>query len=326
MALRSSYHFPQELIFEILSYLPVKSLLRFCSVCKSWLSIISDQQFIDTHLTNSQKKPATLVLDNDFDNVYVDTREESVRLHVPPQRNGRARWMCSCNGIVCLTEQYGNVMYLWNPWTNHQLSKLCSPKGRGDWDESAFMFVYDSTCNDYKLLRLTFCVLHTYYYPPDRDYIANGLVADLYSSKNGNFKEINVPDNVKNIEVRTNSKCFHDLKTGVLYFEGSAAMVFEAVDGSVLSLWTLDDVCDDKVAWTKKFNIEADVKINCVFLHLGVGQFVAKNDDGHIFYDYKKKDVKKLLSPAPVGQFNSVVKYTESLVSLEVFQGFELLT
>ncbi|XP_063946275.1 putative F-box protein At4g09190 [Daucus carota subsp. sativus] len=283
MALRSSYHFPQELIFEILSYLPVISLLRFRSVCKSWLSIISDQQFIDTHLTNSQKKPATLVLDNDFDNVYVDTREESVRLHVPPQRNGRARWMCSCNGIVCLTEQYGNVMYLWNPWTN-QLSKLCDPKGRGDWDESAF--VIDGISQKRNCIELTGTEgVHTYYYPPNRDYIANGLVADLYSSKNGNFMEINVPDNVKNIEVRTNSKCFHDLKTGVLYFEGmdelisfdlekevfgvysypfpdhvqhsksnvldfegSAAMVFEAVDGSVLSLWTLDDVCDDKVS------------------------------------------------------------------------------
>nr|XP_017240180.1 PREDICTED: F-box protein At5g49610-like [Daucus carota subsp. sativus] len=210
MALRSSYHFPQELIFEILSYLPVISLLRFRSVCKSWLSIISDQQFIDTHLTNSQKKPATLVLDNAFDNVYVDTREESVRLHVPTQRNGRARWMCSCNGIVCLTEQYGNVMYLWNPWTN-QLSKLCDPKGRGDWDESAFVFVYDFTCMD--------------------ELISFDLEKEVFGVYSYPF-----PDHVQHS------------KSNVLDFEGSAAMVFEAVDGSVLSLWTLDDVCDDKVS------------------------------------------------------------------------------
>nr|XP_017240179.1 PREDICTED: putative F-box protein At4g09190 [Daucus carota subsp. sativus] len=359
MASSCSYHFPQDLIFEILSYLPVKSLLRFRSVCKSWLSIISDQQFINAHLTNSQKKPAPLILDKYFHRVYqLDTLEESVRLKLPSK--GRFDCISSCSGLVCLADSdfHNNVMYLWNPATK-QLKKLLTVRRRREDQEvllSDFVFGYDSTCNDYKLLRLT-----RVSYTNSFDEL---ILAELYSSKTENFKEINVPENLKNIAFGTNEKCVLDLKTGVLYFEGfdelisfdmdkevfgvypypfpdhvqhsksnvldfegSAAMVFEAVDGSVLSLWTLDNVCDDKVAWTKKFNFEADVKIDWVCLYWGAGQFVAKNDEGLIFfYDYKKKDVKKLLlPPGDFEDFSSVVKYTESLVSPEGFQGFELL-
>ncbi|KAL1826133.1 hypothetical protein ACET3Z_012911 [Daucus carota] len=241
-------------------------------------------------------------------------------------------------------------------WLQRQLKKLCVfPEGRGEAID--FVFVYDSTCDDYKLLRFSVEFRLTF----GADY-CDDLIADMYSLKTGNFKELKDPADLGNIELYTNSKCVHDLKTGVLYFEcayellsfnldkevfrayryplpedvqypisdvldfeGSAAVIFKAVDGSGLSLWTLDDVCDDKVAWTKKFNIEGDVKIDRVYIYLGAGQFVAKADDGHIFYDYKKKDVKKLLSPAPVGWFSSLVKYTESLVSPEGFQEFELL-
>ncbi|KAL5175193.1 F-box/kelch-repeat protein [Glycine soja] len=40
---------PQDLITEILLRLPVKSLVRFKSVCKSWLFLISDPRFAKSH-------------------------------------------------------------------------------------------------------------------------------------------------------------------------------------------------------------------------------------------------------------------------------------
>ncbi|CAM0948843.1 unnamed protein product [Alopecurus aequalis] len=48
---------PEELIInEILTRLPVKSLLRFRSVCKAWHSTISKRDFIETHRYHSQSK------------------------------------------------------------------------------------------------------------------------------------------------------------------------------------------------------------------------------------------------------------------------------
>jgi len=47
---------PQELIAEILSLLPVESLVRFQCVSKAWFSLINDPYFIKMHLhTNRQR-------------------------------------------------------------------------------------------------------------------------------------------------------------------------------------------------------------------------------------------------------------------------------
>ncbi|KAM7497631.1 hypothetical protein LguiA_022045 [Lonicera macranthoides] len=44
-----SEYIPPEVIVNILSWLPSRSLLRFKCVCKSWCSIISSPNFIDIH-------------------------------------------------------------------------------------------------------------------------------------------------------------------------------------------------------------------------------------------------------------------------------------
>ncbi|KAL0363267.1 UNVERIFIED_CONTAM: F-box protein [Sesamum calycinum] len=41
---------PHELVFEILSWLPVSSLLRFKCVSKRWSSTIQDPAFVDVHM------------------------------------------------------------------------------------------------------------------------------------------------------------------------------------------------------------------------------------------------------------------------------------
>ncbi|KAL6129140.1 hypothetical protein ACLB2K_072493 [Fragaria x ananassa] len=44
---------PDQIMFEILTRLPVRSLLRFKCVCKSWNSLIRSPNFINTHLDTS---------------------------------------------------------------------------------------------------------------------------------------------------------------------------------------------------------------------------------------------------------------------------------
>lgn len=52
---------PDDLFFGILSYLPVKSLLRFRFVCKMWSSMISDPSFTEAHRCHSNSSSALLI-------------------------------------------------------------------------------------------------------------------------------------------------------------------------------------------------------------------------------------------------------------------------
>lgn len=89
---------------------------------------------------------------------------------------------------------------------------------------------------------------------------------------------------------------------------------------SVYSLWILEDVFG-RFYWKKKFNLEYDSMILWVISYLGDGQFVAQNYDfQYISYDYKKKEAKKFLPAADFNHYTLVVKYTESLVTLNGFE------
>lgn len=43
-------NFPEEIVIDILTRLPVKSIVRFKCVCKGWCSLFSDKKFIESHL------------------------------------------------------------------------------------------------------------------------------------------------------------------------------------------------------------------------------------------------------------------------------------
>lgn len=47
--------FPGDVIVEIISRLPVKSLIRFLCVCKTWYFVVKDKTFCIMHLSYNQK-------------------------------------------------------------------------------------------------------------------------------------------------------------------------------------------------------------------------------------------------------------------------------
>lgn len=55
-----SRHIVHEIVVDVLSRLPVKSLLRFKSVSKEWQSIITDPKFVSLHLNRSTQRPGAI--------------------------------------------------------------------------------------------------------------------------------------------------------------------------------------------------------------------------------------------------------------------------
>jgi F-box interacting protein len=169
---------PEDLLPEILSRLPVKCLLRFKCVCKSWYALITNPNFITKHLTwatshktqrgailncwDSMGYPRVSTLSNETLELSGDVDlEQLFQLRV-----GGLTVIGPCNGILCLSGcpslTYGErefddyeLLVLWNPATRE--SKIPSPIHRQlDMPDltSTFGFGFDPNTNDYKVVRI----------------------------------------------------------------------------------------------------------------------------------------------------------------------------
>ncbi|XVF39339.1 hypothetical protein PTKIN_Ptkin01aG0026700 [Pterospermum kingtungense] len=119
----SNQAIPQDIVLDILSLLPVKSILRFQSVSKEWLSHINDPYFIKLHLKQSIKTRNSLktilrpTYQSDKSNKLVSLGFASVNLNIPQELNGGAEIVGSCNGILCLLNRkrtHGSTLLMWN--------------------------------------------------------------------------------------------------------------------------------------------------------------------------------------------------------------------
>jgi F-box interacting protein len=168
---------PQELIAEILSRLPVNSLLRFQCVCKTWIALIKDPTFINIHLENNRSERNLFVQTGDVDwidggndgrlnlNYYlVNFSDQPMKVfpsffHLQNLSFVMTRIIGCCNGLVCIGgDEYNNVV-IWNPSIRkykklpfepmvHALRRLSNFA----FPEKAFAFGYDPVNNDYKVL------------------------------------------------------------------------------------------------------------------------------------------------------------------------------
>ncbi|KAM0003099.1 putative F-box domain-containing protein [Helianthus debilis subsp. tardiflorus] len=72
-----SDHIPFEIQSEIMNMLPVKSLLRFRSICKSWKSLIESSDFIAHHSSQQQRHLLVSYYDNDYEQKYVSIVDDA---------------------------------------------------------------------------------------------------------------------------------------------------------------------------------------------------------------------------------------------------------
>uniref|UniRef100_A0A7N2MJ16 F-box domain-containing protein n=1 Tax=Quercus lobata TaxID=97700 RepID=A0A7N2MJ16_QUELO len=166
---------PDEIALEILARLPVKSLLRFRCVCKSWYSSIATPNFIYNNLLYckcndhnpgffihmpkttcpmvSFRRPHSQICTVASDRTFETTSEFRIPFSF---QSGYPHFVGSCNGILCITDfvtSKSKDVYLWNPSIRKfkRLPDTCLTQLR----TVRLGFGYDSLNNDYKIVRIS---------------------------------------------------------------------------------------------------------------------------------------------------------------------------
>ncbi|KAF2293538.1 hypothetical protein GH714_002551 [Hevea brasiliensis] len=174
-----SDHLPQELLAEVLSRLPVKSLLKCRCVSKTWYSLIADPSFIAQHLKKTAARNSGLLFFSYSTRELVWPFKENVRYLLYPDESFPANPVeeldCpfkgvklfvnivgSCNGVFCLSDdvygKYAEKAFLWNPSVRKIVNIPCPNftfTSYGPYIPS-LGFGFDSTTDDYKLVRIVY--------------------------------------------------------------------------------------------------------------------------------------------------------------------------
>ncbi|XP_057417030.1 F-box/kelch-repeat protein At3g06240-like [Lotus japonicus] len=153
---------PQELVEEILTRLPCKSLMRFKCVCKHWYALFcNDTKFLSrqvSHFLKNQNSAATDVLLR-----HPSLTNSRTGLATLPCKlltlSPAGEWVRICghsNGILCLSSGDNSQVLLYNPSTTefrylpHTLERLGFSEAVG--------MGYDYSSNDFKVIRIRYAV------------------------------------------------------------------------------------------------------------------------------------------------------------------------
>ncbi|XP_074284103.1 F-box/kelch-repeat protein At3g23880-like [Silene latifolia] len=173
------------IIEEILTRLPVKSVLRFKSVSKQWYSALSSSVFANAHLMRSPFSHASapvnslfiknlknyyLVSFDDDDQISGNFEDNMFKLDVDfgIENEEYLQFIGCSNGLICLTifshptfvsKSDDSYLILWNPATRklHKYESDCYLKHMDDDGRTAFVargFGYASSVDDYKYVRI----------------------------------------------------------------------------------------------------------------------------------------------------------------------------
>nr|XP_023894722.1 F-box protein CPR1-like [Quercus suber]POE58193.1 f-box protein cpr30 [Quercus suber] len=188
---------PEDIIPDILKRLPVKSLVRFRCVSKSWHSLITSSSFIHMHLHFNQSRSLIILArycdtllsvgpqqqhqpQPDFNittTTAVDGFQEAVELgffglvrNLPYYVKGH------CDGLICVVINDGGdgALVLWNP-SIRQYKRLPLPRNFHSTRE-VFGLGFDSTIGDYKVVRApsSYCQMKIKDYHPQVEVLTLG--------------------------------------------------------------------------------------------------------------------------------------------------------
>jgi molecular chaperone HtpG len=192
-----SNYISEDLVFSILSKLPLKTLKRFGCVHRSWAFLFENLHFMTMYrnyfLCNNHSyydgTSILLKLTNDplpgdafYDTLYIlsgERFEYKVKLDWPPPFHDDDRFIdflsqTSVNGILCLAKNCVAKCVFWNPTTD-EFKVIPSSPFLSQLSQSRYVdpmvyfsgFGYDHVRDDYKVIR------HLTSYPKTDDYISD---------------------------------------------------------------------------------------------------------------------------------------------------------
>ena len=170
-------HIPENVEFNILAWLPVKSVIRFRCVCKPWDSFIISPYLISTHLNNSNSKyhgcfinvpdsfgkkgkVCEVVCDRTYYKISISIQFPLVLIVFMLDQHQLELIVGSCNGLLCIPHYRGycvDVIYLYNP-SIRKFKWLPDSSFSERYDWVAAGFGYQSKTNDYKVIRASTAV------------------------------------------------------------------------------------------------------------------------------------------------------------------------
>ncbi|KAF8035157.1 hypothetical protein BT93_C1249 [Corymbia citriodora subsp. variegata] len=168
--MRDGIDLPEEIVIQILVYLPVESLVRFRCVSKSWDSLITDPSFVSLHLRRVMaRQDRSVVLLRHYsltqckerNTLYLDGESfsEHQELEFPLKTNDTYYLAGSCNGLVCFSDYIINNLQviLWNP-SLRKCVQLPIPRFIDTDLTHTYVlgFGFDSRREDYKVVRLIY--------------------------------------------------------------------------------------------------------------------------------------------------------------------------
>ncbi|KAL9272137.1 putative F-box protein [Drosera capensis] len=148
-------YMPEDLIVEILSRLPVKTLIRFIGVCQQWRSVIRSSPFAAKQLSLSARNPRVLL--DQIQYLYILSYPNlEVVTNIKRPNATSMEVLAACDGILCSMVDYCSTgrLELWNLATNEfrSIDIVMKERTYSDLRSMTASIGYDPRTNDYKVV------------------------------------------------------------------------------------------------------------------------------------------------------------------------------
>ncbi|KAK9077365.1 hypothetical protein SSX86_005702 [Deinandra increscens subsp. villosa] len=131
---------PENVTIDIISRLPIKTIISCKCVCKKWRDIVADPRFVDLHLSRSREAlmihegkifdwPGTLKWPEIGQEINYHLADPEVKIldlkHCAPIAGSK---LCSVNGLICYSQEDGSV-FVCNPILGDHMTLPRPPLG-----------------------------------------------------------------------------------------------------------------------------------------------------------------------------------------------------